>query len=1045
VAGEEQEGAEAPTRAPEDASSRRGRRIALALLLLAGAGTLTVWVERRPIAARFIDRELARRGVPARYEVAELGAGRQRLTNLVIGDPRYPDLVADWVETRTRFGLGGPTLEGVRAGNVRMRGRVGRDGRLSLGTIDRLLPPPSGKPFALPDIDLSVADGRLQLATPVGAIGLRLRGAGGLIDGFRGQVAVAGRDVGQAGCRATNMTARLDVRVKASAPAIVGPVRVASLLCGGVAVEQPAATVDVRLSPALNRWRGTADGGWGRATGPGLAIGAGRGRFAFAGTAERTGGRASLELQRVAGSNWFAARVGTEGVWRVGSGAAFTGGLSLHGGVVRRELVPSTRALAGTPVGPVASAVAGAARRALQSFDAEARLSTATNAGGTFVHVHALDGRSVSGARVRVTGGEGIQWRAGSGLRTVADVEARGGGLPAFRTRVARGQDGVWRGEGRAEPYVADSAQMAVLPFRFTVGSRQSTIRTVALLSGPLASGRIDGLRVPLDMAWDERGRWRIGPDCTLVSFQRLRLGTLDLSAGTTTLCPTGPAIVTGGAGNLTGGGRLSPVALRGWLGGSPVRMEAGGGTLSLGGSGFTLREVALRLGPSDRESRLNAVSLAGHLVSGGVAGRVEGLAGKLAAVPLLAADGGGDWSVHDGRLAVQARATVTDAQAPARFEPLLAQDLRLTLADGRIDAAAMLLNPPTATRVALATIRHDLGAGTGSADLDVPGIAFGDRLQPEALTRLTFGVIAEVKGIVAGKGRIDWSPAGVTSTGRFGTAGLDLAAAFGPVTGVKGDILFTDLLALASAPDQVVTVASINPGVPVTDGVVRYQTLPGSRVAVRGARWPFAGGTLTLEPTLLDFSQASQRRLTFRVNGIGAAPFLQQFDFDNLDATGTFDGVLPMIFDETGGRIEGGALTVREGGGTIAYVGELGRRQLGFWGDLAFQSLRSLRYRSLDIRMNGPLAGEMVTDVRFAGVSQGKGARANFLIRRLQRLPLLFNVRITAPFRGLLDSAQSFYDPSRLIQRNLPALLERQNRTPDQSPVQPPASERQP
>ena len=54
---------------------------------------------------------------------------------------------------------------------------------------------------------------------------------------------------------------------------------------------------------------------------------------------------------------------------------------------------------------------------------------------------------------------------------------------------------------------------------------------------------------------------------------------------------------------------------------------------------------------------------------------------------------------------------------------------------------------------------------------------------------------------------------------GRFGTSGLDLAAAFGPVTGVKGDILFTDLLALASAPDQVATVASINPGVPVTDG----------------------------------------------------------------------------------------------------------------------------------------------------------------------------------------------------------------------------------
>jgi hypothetical protein len=90
---------------------------------------------------------------------------------------------------------------------------------------------------------------------------------------------------------------------------------------------------------------------------------------------------------------------------------------------------------------------------------------------------------------------------------------------------------------------------------------------------------------------------------------------------------------------------------------------------------------------------------------------------------------------------------------------------------------------------------------------------------------------------------------------------------------------------------------------------------------------------------------------------------------------------------------------------------------------------LKSLKYRSLSLVLNGPLTGEMVTDVRFAGISQGAGAKSNFLIRRLQKLPFVFNIRIKAPFRGLLDSAQSFYDPRRLIQRNLPALLEEQNK----------------
>lgn len=180
---------------------------------------------------------------------------------------------------------------------------------------------------------------------------------------------------------------------------------------------------------------------------------------------------------------------------------------------------------------------------------------------------------------------------------------------------------------------------------------------------------------------------------------------------------------------------------------------------------------------------------------------------------------------------------------------------------------------------------------------------------------------------------------------------------------------------------------------------------------------------------------------MTFRVAGMQADEFLQQFDFKNLNATGVFDGSLPMVFDSTGGRIEHGELIVRPGGGTVAYVGEVTQKDVGFWGNFAFQALKSLRYRSLEIVMNGPLAGEMITEVRFAGIGQGAGAKRNFLFDRLQKLPLVFNVKITAPFRQLIDSAQSFYDPRRLIARNLPALLEEQSKRappPAPPPIQP-------
>src|SRR3546814_8442012 len=82
-----------------------------------------------------------------------------------------------------------------------------------------------------------------------------------------------------------------------------------------------------------------------------------------------------------------------------------------------------------------------------------------------------------------------------------------------------------------------------------------------------------------------------------------------------------------------------------------------------------------------------------------------------------------------------------------------------------------------------------------------------------------------------------------------------------------------------------------MNPGVSVKDGVIRYELLPDQHVKVEEGRWPFAGGELVLEPTLLDFSKPSDRIFTLRVEGLDAAQFIQQFDFRNFAVTGLFDG----------------------------------------------------------------------------------------------------------------------------------------------------------
>ena len=1024
----------------------RVRRVVVAgsiLGLAAGAG---LWLSRVPIATSVIDRELAARGVTARYHITDLGLGRQRLTDVVVGDPRRPDWVADWIETETDVGLSGPRLIGVRAGHVRGRARLA-NGVLSLGPIDRLIPQSTGAgPFSLPALQVDIADARIRLETPQGLVGVRIAGSGALNDGFRGSVAVAAPRLTVQACRVADVEGVVAIAIRDGAPHLSGPVSAGAATCPeAVAARSIAMTASASLDRSFRRWSGVFDDmRVGMLTTNGVRLTRVAGDVTFAGDRTRTGGSARLSAGGVTAPGVGAARATMAGRYAVGGGkTVFAGDVVGQGIAIDRAargwLGAYAHAADGAPIAPLVRQAVAAGLSAGRDMTARARL---TIDNGT-ITLPTLALASRNGARVTVDGAP-ARWGA---VTLGQHVAVAGGGLPTVDAQLGRDAGGALTGIARIAPYAVPGAALTVTPVRFTFapdGSGQAS--TQAIVSGPLAGGRVERLTVPLAARWSRRGV-TLNPGCTPVSLERLVLSSLRLDPARLTLCPTGAALVEVAGGRLSGGARVSATALHGAIGRTPLRVTTGGATLRLNDQGFALRDVDATLGPAARATRLSAGSIDGRLTTGGVVGRFTGLGGQIANVPLVMSAGQGTWRFTGaGGLAVDGAMQVRDAEQTARFEPMEARSVAMVLRGDRIEASGTLIEPTTGVKVAEVTIGHQLSTGAGAAALNVPGITFTERLQPELLTRLTFGVIADVHGAINGTGEIRWNAQDVTSSGTFTTSGIDLAAAFGPVKGIAGTIRFTDLLALESAPGQVATVASINPGVPVTDGRIVYQTLRDTRVKVDSGTWPFAGGTLTLEPTLLDFSSQQVRRMTFRVDGMDAGKFLPQFDFKNLSATGVFDGVLPMVFDADGGRIQGGRLTARAGGGGIAYLGELTEKDLGFWGNLAFQSLRSLTYRQLEVEMNGPLAGEMVTGVRFTGIRQGTGAKSNFLLRRLTRLPIVFNITIRAPFRGLIDSAASFYDPQRLVARNLQPLIDEQNRkTQQQGGVQPPASENVP
>jgi hypothetical protein len=998
------------------AAPRRYRRLlgggvaTIALLLVGGA-----WLARQRIAIHFVDDYLAAARVPATYSITRLDPFTQRIENVRLGDPAHPDLIARRIDLGWRYGLTGPVLRSVDAEGVRLKADW-RDGRLSLGAIDRLLPKASSGGTSLPDLRLSLTDTQVVLATAAGMIDASVNGSGDLARNYSATVAARAPNLAFGGCTIERLAARLAIRIVDRAPHLSGPVTVGGAGCPGqsIAVGPGRVRADVHIVRGLDRASGAVTLAGFAGHGGMARFGALGGTIGINGGAEGVGGRIDVRAMGVAAPVVRARSARIAGDYRIlPRERSFAGAIMGAGVTVRRDIPATIRSAAhaavGTPLAPIGRRMGDMLAELLSASDLTAQVAYAGSGDRQSLRIdHALL-RSASGGSLDLGGSvaqDGRGWRL--------DGRLAGSAVPKVVFHASQAGGGPITALVRSDPYAAGGARLALAPLRIVVERSATTFATVATIDGPVGAGRIEGLTLPLAGRIDRGGAFRIGEGCIPIAFRKIEVAALRLEPARISVCGQ-PFVRRDADGALHVGAETHEVALRGALGSTPLTLRAAHLRLS-DTDAFSAEQLDVALGADDDPTRLAIATLDGHIGPDGVKGLFAGAAGSIRHVPLALAGATGSWTLDRGALRLDGALGVTDRAAAARFSPLASGDVVLTLIGGRIDATASLREPRRSAAVAAITLRHDLGTGIGGARIDVPGITFvRNGLQPEHLTPLTLGVVANVAGTVSGSGRIDWTSSDIASSGDFATDRIDLAAAFGPVTGLSGTIHFIDLLGFVTAPHQEARIAEINPGVIVANGVAHYQLLAGDRVKVEHARWPFAGGALSLDPTTLDFTHSADRRLTFHIDKLDAASFIQQLDFPNISATGTFDGRLPMIFDDTGGRIEGGTLK-SDGGGSLAYVGELSNAQLGTMGKLAFDALKAIRYSTLDISLDGKLDGEIVSRVRFEGVRQATGDRG-FVARLIRNLPFLFNIQIRAAFRGLVGSAQSYVNPALLLQ----------------------------
>ncbi|MCZ8136401.1 MAG: YdbH domain-containing protein [Porphyrobacter sp.] len=1043
---------------------RRWRsRIGLGAAVVALVAGSVIWLDRERIAGDFLDDYLRENGVAATYDIVAIGPETQVIENLVVGDPARPDLTARRMVVELGVGWQGPEVRRVRIEGARLYGTY-LGGTFSLGALDPLIFTDSKEPPRLPAINVALVDARALIESDYGALGIKLEGGGRLDDGFAGMLAVAAPGIGVEGCRAERATLYGKLATASGAPTLDGPLRLGGVRCGGASL----ARADIGTKIALARDFTAAEGDLAlRGAGLGLASLTGEG---LSGTARlKWSGKGlavahDLALTGIAAPQGRLARLEAEGSWRGeatgarGEWQADLAGTGLAADQALDAQLAGTQAgLDGTLLAPLLDKARGGLQRALAGagFRAEAILRHKTGELALIVPEASLATRS--GERVLALSQVNAGIADGALVALRGNMLAGGAGLPAINGRMEQGPDGGWSLRMAMAEYAAGANRLAI-PRLSLRQERGGELRFDGLVtaSGDLPGGGVRGLDLPIEGRWSPARGLALGTGCTPIRFRSLALSGLELAGQQVTLCPEGGAPLLAYRDGLTLAANTGPLVLAGRLGETPARLSAGGVRLRYP-EPFALDDIAVRLGEPDSEVRLTAASLTGSL-AGEPGGDFAGGTARLDAVPLDLDAIGGRWAYADGVLRIDGaqfrlsdRPGADGSGGEARFTPLAARDAVMTLTDSAIRAEARLRHPESDRLVAEVTITHDLDTARGGARLAVLGLAFDNRLQPADLSYLATGVIALAEGTVTGEGRIDWQGEEITSSGTFASEGFDFAAAFGPVRGLKGKVVFTDLVNLTTAPDQTLAIAAINPGIEVLSGNVRFALENGTLLKLEDARFPFMGGELIMRPLAMDFSQPEERHYIFEIVGLDAATFVAQMELTNLSATGVFDGTVPIVFDKEGnGRIENGMLIARPGGGNVAYIGELSYEDLGTMGNYAFSALRSLDYRQMSVGLNGSLGGEIITNFDFDGVRQGAGTSQNFVTRRLAKLPIRFKVNVRSEnFYELATMVRSFWDVDFLGNPVDRGLLKAENGrfvpANPAKPVQPPESEDKP
>jgi hypothetical protein len=456
-----------------------------------------------------------------------------------------------------------------------------------------------------------------------------------------------------------------------------------------------------------------------------------------------------------------------------------------------------------------------------------------------------------------------------------------------------------------------------------------------------------------------------------------------------------------------------------------PVHVEIAEGTLHIAPDDAMEFDAALRPGRlaadiagvrlvSDTDSVRATGALSPDEVLHGQA-TLAGLALTVPAYDVAVEQAGGTVMLDAGEdepFATLSIGAVRHTARPAMTGPL-AVDAKVYRRGDRFDVEATA--SPDAGGVTLTvTGRYTPDSGSGRFEVVTSPIDFGPQLQPKALLPALEG-LDKVSGRVEGRTRFDLKGGDLSGSGRLVLKDVGFQVGGTVVQGLQGTLQLSSLLPPRTPKDQILTVKSVDPGLPMQNMTIRLrlvQTKAG-RVAVRIERLDAQtlGGAVIISDAVIE-PAAKRHAINVQLSNLDLEALLRQIDLEGLSGTGRLSGMLPLAIEDGAVSIQDGGLAA-QGGGVIRYRSDTAQEALKRGGeqvDLMMRALRDFRYDEFSTGVDMTEAGY----VRLRLTMQGYNPAV------LEGYPFRFNITLEGNAKPFLEAlTESGRITGRLLSRD--------------------------